>query len=222
MQVNIRQELRNRIDNPEKTIRFFISFYIIGAIGFLFPFSFPFFLKLIPFVLLFNFIALMLFHPVQKRVNTIIIFSAIFLTGFFIEVTGVNNKIIFGEYGYGESLGPKLFFTPLIIGMNWLFLVYTTSSAFENLKVNSIVKIVLSSSAMVVYDLVLEQVAPKMDMWYWKDGHVPFRNFLAWFIIALFFNSLIKLFHVETKNKLAITVLICQFLFFLILSVFIR
>ena len=218
MQINIRQQLRNRIENPEKTIRFFISFYIIGTIGFLLPFTFPLFIKLIPFVLLFNFIALMLFHPADKKVKTILLFSAIFLTGFFIEVTGVNHKIIFGEYWYGESLGPKLFFTPLMIGINWLFLVYTTSSAFENLKVNPIVKIVLSSSAMVVYDLVLEQVAPKMDMWYWKDGLVPFRNFVAWFIIALLLNTLIKLFHIETKNKLAIPLLVCQFLFFLILS----
>lgn len=218
MQLNISQLLKNRIENPEETIRFFISFYIIGAIGFLVPITFPFFLKLIPFVLLFNFIALMLFHHARKRAITIILFSAIFLTGFFIEVVGVNNKIIFGEYWYGESLGPKLFFTPLMIGINWLFLVYTTSSVFENLKVNSFIKIILSSTAMVVYDFVLEQVAPKIGMWYWKNDLVPLRNFAAWFIIAIFLNSLIKLFHIETNNKLAIPILTCQFLFFLILT----
>jgi len=70
---------------------------------------------------------------------------------------------------------------------------------------------------MLVYDIVLEQVAPLMEMWKWQDGTVPFRNYLAWFVLSLVFHSCIKLFHIDTRNRIALTVFAVQFLFFLLL-----
>ena len=70
---------------------------------------------------------------------------------------------------------------------------------------------------MVVYDIVLEQVAPKIDMWKWDNDFIPLQNYLAWFFIAIAFHSFIKILKVNTENALARLILICQFLFFLIL-----
>jgi putative membrane protein len=108
------------------------------------------------------------------------------------------------------------------MGLNWLMLVYITSSIFERFTIHSLIKIVLSSSLMLVYDIILERVAPRLELWYFKDGPVPLQNYLAWFAVSLILHSLIKLFKVKTENKLALILFICQFLFFLILSGFLE
>ncbi|MFN8255984.1 MAG: carotenoid biosynthesis protein [Bacteroidales bacterium] len=198
---------------------FFVIFYLVGIIGLSLSFSFPLFLELIPFALLLSFLGLILFHPSKKDKKSILVFIGIFITGFIIEAIGVNSGLIFGHYEYGKSLGFKLFSTPVIIGLNWLFLVYTTSSVLEKFKIHNLLKVILASLLMVVYDIVLEQVAPKIDMWYWKNDLIPIQNYLAWFGIAVFFHSVIKVSKIKTENALAHILLICQFLFFLSLLI---
>jgi len=213
-------KLLNTSNRAKETSLFFGIFYTVGIAGLIFPFSYELFLKLIPFALILSFVALSFFHTDKINLKSIILFSCIYLIGFSIEAIGVKTKIIFGAYHYGNSLGFKLFETPLIIGINWLFLVYTTSSVFQKFKIHLGFKIVLASLSMLIYDIVLEQVAPKMDMWHWKNETVPLQNYIAWFIIALFLNSLLKLFKINTQNKLALPILIYQFLFFVLLFIF--
>jgi putative membrane protein len=95
--------------------------------------------------------------------------------------------------------------------------VYTTASVFEKTSVHPGLKIVFASTIMLVYDLVLEQLAPILDMWYWLDDRVPLKNYLAWFVIALIFHSLLKMAHIKIRNRFASFILVCQFLFFLFL-----
>jgi putative membrane protein len=180
------------------------------------------FLKLIPFALILSFVALALFHASKMEWKTALCFLSIYSIAFIIEAIGVNTGKVFGYYNYGEGLGIQLFQTPLIIGINWLFLVYTTASIVENFKIPAIVKILLASLGMVLYDIVLEQVAPKLDMWHWKNEIVPLQNYLAWFGLAFIFHSLIKILKVKIENKLAFLILGCQFLFFLALFVWFR
>jgi len=70
---------------------------------------------------------------------------------------------------------------------------------------------------MVIYDLILEQVAPKLDMWQFDSGIAPLKNYIAWFIISILFHTIFQLFKISTKNSLASTILIAQILFFGIL-----
>lgn len=204
--------------HTKKAVLFFIIFYLVGIVGMLLPFSFPLFLKLIPLALLLSSAALVLFHA-HFNTKSIIVFSIIYLLGFFVEVAGVNTGVIFGAYHYGESLGLKLFNTPLIIGLNWLLLVYISSSLLEKAKMHKVLKIILASAILLGYDLIIEQIAPNLDMWYWHDDDVPLQNYLAWFLIAVVFHTLIKIFKIKTSNKLALVILICQVVFFLTLLV---
>ncbi|MFN2335752.1 MAG: carotenoid biosynthesis protein, partial [Bacteroidales bacterium] len=52
---------------------------------------------------------------------------AIAVTSFLIEAVGVNTGRIFGTYTYGKALGPALWNTPVIIGLNWFLLIYCTN-----------------------------------------------------------------------------------------------
>jgi len=209
--------LQNSIlQNKEKLKRFIISFYIIGVAGILLPFTSSFFVALTPLALIMSFVLLMFQHKTFD-VKTITVFSLIFIGGLAFEITGVATGDIFGNYSYGNALGPKIAGTPYLMGINWILMIYLSASVIENVKIHQILKILLSSVIMVCYDLILEQVAPGMDMWKWENNQIPFQNYVAWFSIALLFHSLVKLFKINTYNELSVTILISQFLFFTLL-----
>ena len=61
---------------------------------------------------------------------------------------------------------------------------------------------------MIVYDLILETVAPYMDMWRFETGNVPFQNYAMWFIVAFIFNTLLTLFKIKGDFRMCLTVFI--------------
>lgn len=207
------------IRDPREVQRFLVWFYLIGVAGMLIPVTSAFFMRLTPLALLMNFGLLLIHHENKFSTKTILIFSLILLSGFFIEILGVQTGIIFGEYTYGKGLGWKLWDTPLIIGLNWLLLVYTTTTITQKIKTHNIIRIALGAGMMLIYDVVMEQVAPRMDMWTWKDGIIPIENYIAWFVIASLFHTLIQFTGIKIRNKLSETVLIAQFVFFVILFI---
>ncbi len=207
------------LKDPQEIRRFLVWFYIIGIAGMVIPATSALFMKLTPLALLMNFGLLLTHHETKFSVITILIFSLILLSGFFIEIIGVQTGIIFGEYVYGKGLGWKLWDTPLIIGLNWLLLVYTTATITQKIKTHNIIRIALGAGMMLIYDVVMEQVAPRMDMWTWKDGIIPIENYIAWFVIASLFHALIQFTGIKIRNKLSETVLIAQFVLFLILFI---
>lgn len=205
----------------EKEIKkFFVIFYIIGAIGMAIPFTSPLFKKLIPYSLLLCFFYLAYFHPNKKDKKSWLVFSFIFISGFLVEMLGVNTGKIFGSYLYGDSLGFKILETPLMIGLNWLFLVYTSAALVEKLRLTKWIKIFLASTCMLAYDLVLEQLAPTMDMWSWQNNVVPLQNYISWFLLAFIFHSLLVVFKIKTTNPLSVLLFCAQFLFFIFLLFF--
>lgn len=205
-------------NNFKKVKLFFMVFYAVGIAGMLIPYTFPLFVKLIPLALLLSSVTLALFHQTFNT-KSVILFAVIYFVGFFIEVTGVYTGIIFGHYIYGSSLGLKLFETPLIIGLNWLLLAYISASVFEKVKIHPALKIIGASVLMLGYDVITEQIAPVLDMWHWTDKTIPIQNFVAWFFMALVFQTAFRVFRIKTANRLAPVILICQILFFLILYI---
>lgn len=198
----------------------FAVFYSVGVAGMLLPATAYYFQQLTPFALLLSFTVLALSDESENRRKLLLYLLFIYISSFAIEVAGVYTGAIFGTYSYGENLGVKLWETPLIIGANWFFLVYTSAAIFENMKIASALKVVLASSAMLVYDIIMEQVAPKLDMWDWKHPTVPFQNYFTWFLIALIFHIGLRWLKIRIKNKLALTVFVCQFIFFVMLFIF--
>lgn len=212
-------KLMAKLRETREIKRFLVWFYVIGVAGMLIPVTSTFFMRLTPLALLMNVGLLLLHHESKFSTKTILIFTLILFSGFFIEIAGVQTGIIFGEYSYGQGLGWKLWDTPLIIGLNWLLLVYTTATITQKIKTNNILRIALGAGMMLIYDFIMEQVAPKMDMWTWLGGNVPIENYIAWFVIAAVFHAMIQFTGIKIRNKLSETILIAQFVFFVILFI---
>ncbi len=217
--MNSLQKIANGLQVHFKSVAgFFVIFYAVGITGMLIPSTFSLFKNLIPWALLLSFFTLGIFHiPFFKK--DVIPFLLIYILGFFAEVIGVNTGLLFGHYSYGESLGIKLFNTPLIIGINWLLLIYISFSLTAKLKINPLMQIFLASIILLIYDLIIEQVAPFLDMWTWSNNEIPLKNYMAWFVLALIFSSILKIFGIRTNNKLAPVILLCQLVFFIVLFV---
>lgn len=204
------------------TIILFIVFYAVGVGGIGIPVTQRLFIILIPVVLLLSFVAILLFHQSLKSANTRFVFFTIILVSYLIDVAGVNSQLIFGKYMYGQGLGFKVFNTPLMIGINWAMLIYCSASITERFRLPVVLQVVLASGLVVMYDIVLEQVAPFLDMWYWNRNTVPLQNYVVWFMLALIFHTLVKLKKVKTVNPLAPAIFICQFMFYAAILIFIK
>ncbi|MCX7987698.1 MAG: carotenoid biosynthesis protein [Bacteroidales bacterium] len=199
--------------SEQKTKEFIVIFYLIGLIGFYLPFTKNIFQLLIPFALLMNTLLIAFFHEKWDTAQIIGCLSVIIL-GYFVEVIGVKTGAIFGHYVYGNSLGIKIFDTPLIIGLNWLFLTYCSYILSAQLTRNTVLQTLLSPTLMLGYDIILEQVAPCVGMWQWLDNRVPLQNYLAWWIIGYLFTLLISTSKVKKTNPIATISFIGQVAFF--------
>ena len=205
-----------------QTILIVILFYCVGVLGIESPLTQPFFLALIPYALLLNLIVILLFHNSERSKVEFAILFLIFFLGYLVEVTGVNTHRIFGNYLYGNGLGIKFFRTPLLIGINWVMLVYCSASISAWIGGPKIVQILLASSLMILYDFVLEHIAPFLDMWRWMGNSIPVQNYLAWFAIAIGFQGLLIGMKVSRINQVASAIFICQFLFFVVILIFLK
>lgn len=196
--------------------KFILIFYSVAVLGFMIPWAHAVFVAIIPYALLLSVYLLGLYHERYSE-KDIAVFLEIALMGFFIEVVGVKTGAVFGLYVYGDALGPKVLDTPLLISINWLFLTYAAYSISQRVSERWYVQVLLTPTLMLLYDLVLEQIAPLMDMWSWENSVVPFKNYLAWWVIGLVFTFSLRFFRVEVKNPLALILFFTQFLFFVIL-----
>lgn len=193
-------------------------FYLVGVAGLSFERTEPLFRALVPFTLLFSIYFLWLFHE-QHTLRFYLAAGVIFLAGFLVEVAGVNTGVIFGEYEYGRTLGIKLWNTPLMIGVNWLLLVYTSWILTGFVTGNRWLRYALGGLAMVFYDIFLEPVAIRIDMWSWASPEVPLQNYVAWFFISVILLVVLDMNVRNLKNKIAPSLFIIQVVFFILLNI---
>jgi bisanhydrobacterioruberin hydratase len=199
---------------------FIIVFYLVGIAGIIMPWTNSLFLRLIPTALILSFVILAIFHRARWDYGLLVASLSVFITGYAAEVIGVNTGLLFGEYRYGAALGYKVFETPLIIGVNWLMLVYMSASVTQKYNFTGLSGIISASLIMLLYDFILEQVAHEMDMWHWENNTVPLQNYIAWFLLAVVFQSIFKALNINARNKMAEVILISQVCFFLGLLIF--
>ena len=195
---------------------FLVIFYMIGLIGFSFEATFPLFQRLVTINILLSALLLFLFHE-KWNLKTLILFVLIPLFGVAAELVGVNTQAIFGSYSYGDSFGPKVYNTPVLIGLNWLILTYCIYVSFIGIR-RRWYFMFLAAALMVGFDLALEPVAMRIDMWSWEGGIVPLRNYIDWYWVSLIIFFFMWVTKFNAKNELGASLILIQFLFFLSLN----
>jgi len=192
-----------------------VLFHIVGLYGFLNSDLEVLFIALVPYHLLLM-LGLLIYSTNDFSKNIKIFAVIIYLAGFFIEVIGVNTGLIFGDYSYGEALGLKVLSTPLLIGVNWLILVYCTGVLLDYLKIkNSLIFSLIGALILLGIDFLIEPVAIRFNYWSWSGGQIPLQNYIGWYIFSFLLFFVFKGLDFNKDNKAAIVLLFAQIGFFL-------
>lgn len=203
-----------------KEIVFLYIIFFVGIIGHLYEPLQNLMLLLTPATLLLTGLVV-LFYSYKTSENKFLLWAAItYIITFILEVIGVKTGLIFGEYNYGSTLGIKLFEVPLIIGFNWVFVIHGSISIARLISNNLFLSAIISAFIALMFDVILEPIAVKLDYWTWAEGIIPIQNYLAWFAIALISALGFSYLNVKVTSKISLHYILVQFIFFVILLIF--
>jgi putative membrane protein len=197
---------------------FLILVYISGSIGFVV--NPTFFSPFTPYTLLLTCFVFLIHSPLADKKFLYAFFSIAFL-GFIIEVIGVKTGLIFGKYSYGDGLGFKLLEVPLIISINWAMLICAGIRIVSGIFANKIVSLVAAALLVTLIDLLIEQVASKLDFWHFDGGLPGLHNYLGWIGVAFFTSYFFYPTIIKGNRKVSLIILILQIIFFTSLFIFI-
>ena len=184
---------------------------IIGVIGFNSESLLPLFKTLTPYNQLLTLLICFFYLPVKKFIFPFIV---LFSTGYGVEILGVKTGWLFGNYNYGVTLGTPIFDVPLIMGVNWFILIIGTRACANWFTKNIILQILVSAIIMVGLDFLIEPIAIDYDFWNWHQPEVPKQNYLMWFIVSIFMQSLITKKSSLIPYSLGFTIVASQLIFF--------
>ncbi|MEL6916944.1 MAG: carotenoid biosynthesis protein [Bacteroidota bacterium] len=193
-------------------------FHISACIGISIGFQDWFISKTPINIILFSFLFLIV-YPLDT-LKKFMVFTLFFSGGMFAEWLGTNYGILFGNYTYGVNLGPKLDGVPFLIGINWSVLTFVTASVASKLVKKVWLKIVLASLLMVLLDYFMERIAPIFDFWMFEGTEAPLENYITWFIVALFFQTILQLFRITGNNVFSLHLYLSQLFFFAYFSAY--
>ncbi len=148
--------------------------YGVGLTGLMF---FPsFFIPLSAFSLLLTVAVLTMEEFSFKKLALFLVVACL---GFFTEWWGVHTGSPFGFYQYGSGLGIKWLDIPLVIGLNWVMLVWSSLSLLRwTWGVGNRWVLALGGGIlMTLMDILIEPVAPHLEYWMFEMNQVPWNNY---------------------------------------------
>ncbi|MDX2197093.1 MAG: carotenoid biosynthesis protein [Cytophagales bacterium] len=196
-----------------------IFFDAVGLVGYTFVPLGTLFMLLTPYYILLS-AAFVFFHEMKFTLYNVLYLSAIFFAGLAVEYLGVSTGVLFGQYYYGNTLGIKLLDVPVVMGINWVLLIYCTHICIQNTFIkHSIIKACVGASILTLLDFFIEPNAILYDYWHWSGNNVPFYNYFCWFAVSFVFLFCALKLKISFQNNIAIPFLAMRFVFFILLYI---
>ena len=212
-----RPTVTNALISKKWAIAIIIIFHTVGLVGFLIPSLHSLFESLVPYHLLLMFSVLILSFNGEIKPLFILI-AGVFVCGYMVEVLGVKTLQIFGNYAYGKTMGLKIADVPVLMGVNWVLLIFSIGQMVKDFKIrNSIIASLVGATILVIFDFFMEPVAMKFDYWQWYNKIIPFQNYVAWFIVSVILLKFYYALHIKQQKHIGITLFISQLVFFVVL-----
>lgn len=196
-----------------------VIIYSVGILGHSLENFLPLMKNLTPFVLLLSVVLVVWFTRSDWNKKVIIWAVSTFAVTFTLEAVGVATGVIFGKYTYGSTLGPGLFGVPIMIGLNWVIIIYAFVSILTKVTDNLFAFVFLTGSATVAFDFVMEPIAMHLNYWNWENDIIPLQNYIAWFVISSIASLAYFFIKQKPEKELPIYLVIIQLVFFLLLDI---
>lgn len=190
--------------------------HLIGIVGLQISYTQDVFVQLTPINLWIT--AFILIYTEKKKDSLFWLFAVItFIFGMSIEIIGVKTGSVFGEYFYSNILGFQILEVPIIIGVNWFILLYSSISLVNEvfIKLNVLAKAFLASLLMIFIDFFIEPFAVYFNLWQWTAVDIPIQNYAAWFVISFIILMLFAKKINDFRNRTASITYVILFAFFI-------
>jgi len=207
------------IKNEKWVVTLLCIFFSVGILGFALPFTQPWMLLLTPIVLYSGILLIFILTKPQGQGFYWVMGIGALIT-FLLEVLGVHTGLVFGDYVYSTVLGLSLFGVPLVIGINWVMIIWGLEEWVFS-KIPALWSIFLTAIGGVLFDVLLEPVAIKYNFWAWDGVDVPLQNYIAWFSIGLALALAFRLVKVHQGKSLPFAYVLVQGGFFLGINILI-
>lgn len=151
--------------------------------------------------------------------------------GILAEIVGVQTGLLFGNYHYGEVLGPTIFGVPLLLGWMWLLLLQgSRDPGLPRLR-----EALTGACWMTAMDLLIEPIAVRAGWWAWEaepEGSwlgyglhvagqiIPTWNFVSWWLVSFLLLLVAPSCHAPLPYRVWRTMWWTMAAFFLILNLF--
>lgn len=214
-----------------------LLFYSFFAIGILFSSNNIWFLQHSNISILVMLFLLIFTQPgVEKFFFLFIIIASVI--AFFANVATLNLSFLFNNKTYGNSMGPKLLGSPILIGLHWFIIVYCCGSILHyvnswsqkklikygkleeiSIQAKSISLIVDAGLLAIFFDYIIEPAAQKLNWWQWENNMIPYFNYSYWFFISCLLLLILNQLNFNKLNPFALHLFIIQLLFFITLRI---
>ena len=191
-------------------------FHVSGILGMLYGNS-DWFISATPLNLLISFVLLLLNSKGHKWFFPMVFIA--FLVGMISEILGVQLGWIFGNYQYGEQLGIKLLGVPLMIGVNWAMLTIITGAIAHQFYENTFMRIIIGVGLMLLLDLLIEPIAPRLDFWVFEGGEAPLQNYVGWGAVAFCLQFGYHFLKIKVESGFPNHLYLLQIIFFTVLLI---
>jgi putative membrane protein len=169
----------------------------------------------VPVLLSFFFFGVLLCTIRYGKKDTLIFFTAAFVTGWLYETCSILTGFPFGHYHYSEVMGFKLGLVPVTVMLLYFamgFMAWSLAHILLGKYDNAIssrellLLPLLSSFILVIWDVCMDPLNGTIGQWWvWHDGGpyfgVPLSNFFGWFLFAFTFYLVFALYqHRKADN----------------------
>jgi bisanhydrobacterioruberin hydratase len=196
---------------------FLILVYVSGSVGFVI--NPAFFSPFTPYTLLLTCFVFLIHQPSTDN-KFFLSFFSIAILGYIVELIGIKTGLLFGNYSYGNGLGYKVFEVPLIISINWAMLICAGIITVSKIFSNKFLVLIVTALVVTLIDLIIEQVAYKLDFWQFEGGFPGLHNYLGWIGVVFFTSYFFYPSIIKGSIKVSSIVLILQIIFFTSLYIY--
>lgn len=174
--------------------------YMASLVGVTMEHQRDWFLFYTPHIIVFNALLLALYHrPYRWPMGAFLVGSLV--VGAVVEGASVYTGMPYGDYAYGNRLGPMVAGVPLILPLYWWILAYSSGRLAGGLGAqNDFLKILLGATLMAGLAVLIQSVAAPLGFWY---AEATWRYGLSWWLAGVVLQMLWRRWSVADSNAIA-------------------
>nr|WP_218860599.1 carotenoid biosynthesis protein [Petropleomorpha daqingensis] len=129
-------------------------------------------------------------------------------TAVVVEAIGLATGFPYGEYRYGDVLGPRLLGVPFLVPLAWLMMAWPSWVLAARLAGRPAARVAVAAAVFAAWDVVLDPQMVQAGYWTWAHprpglpgiGTVPLTNLGGWLLAGALLMTLLEVLVARTAT----------------------